>query len=129
MVFVSRPAVKPGGDSELFRLPVEGAEMRLKIGYLPDAHPETPLDRDNFPMVAGDIAAAPGPADLLNFGKDDHRGKGSGQGIDMRIFHRRPYLELVEQRVLYRHSSFFTTRMQVLRERLRQRKKPGILAI
>jgi hypothetical protein len=122
MVFVSRPSVKPGGDSELFCLPIEGAEMRLKIGYLPDAHPETPLDLDNFPMMAGDIATAPCPADLLNFGKDNHRGKGSGQGIDMRVFHRRPHLELVEQGVLYRHSYFFT-RMQVLRERIRQRGK------
>ena len=127
MVSVPRPPVKPGGDSELFGLPVEGAEMRLKIGYLPGAHPETPLDLDNFPMMAGNITTAPGPADLLNFGKDNHRRKGSGQGIDMRVFHRRPHLELVEQGIFYRHSYFFT-RMHVFRERIRQRKKPGILA-
>ena len=74
VVFVSRPSVKPGGDSELFCLPVEVTEMRLKIGYLPGVHSEKPLDLDNFPMVAGDIATASGLPDLFNFGKDNHRG-------------------------------------------------------
>jgi hypothetical protein len=70
--------------------------MRLKIGYLSDSHPENPLDFDNFPMLTGNIATAPGPAYFLNFGKDYHRGKGSGQYIEMRVSHRRLHLELIE---------------------------------
>jgi hypothetical protein len=90
------PSVKTGGHSELFRLPVEGTEMRLKIGYLSGAHSENPFDFDNFPILTGDIATAPGPADFLNLGKNYHRGKGSGQLIEMRVSHRRLHLELIE---------------------------------
>jgi hypothetical protein len=94
-----RPSIKLNSDSELLCLTIESTEMRLEVGDLAGTHPENPFRLDNLPMLAGNMATAPGHPEFISFGKYNHSGNGSGDIMKMNILRRWFHLELIEQRI------------------------------
>lgn len=95
------PAVKTGGDTEQFRLPINLAESSIKVADLVGAEYQSPQEFIYLPVMVGYIPDTSTAPQRPRFGKDHHRRKCCSYRATVLVRCGGPHLELKKEGVVH----------------------------